>query len=166
MVELEITSDFGDFLRLVEKSRKKVDDLRPALESMSIRWFRSNKGIFLLKSKGGYEDDLSKKYKVLKERAVGFVYPMLKFTGGLEDSLTNMGNEHAYKQFIGKKGVEIGTTIPYASFLQDGTKFMPARPPVLLGAEKQATVEQGKNIEEWSRILVGFVGESLGVKFI
>ena len=166
MVKLEVTQDFNEFIKLVEASQKKVGDLRPALESMAIRWFRSNKALFLLQSKGGYENDLSDKYKILKERAVGFVYPMLKFTGDLEDSLTNMGNEHAYKQFVGKKGIEVGTTVPYAFFLQEGTKFMPPRPPVLLGVEKQATVEQGKNIEEWSRILLGFVGETIGERLI
>lgn len=165
VVKAEFKPDFDDFIKLMRRAEKRVGDLRPALESMAVRWFRSNNALFTLQSKGGYENDLSDDYKILKDKKVGFIYPIGKFSGRLEKSLTQMGSSEAIKQFIGKNGIEVGTSTPYSGFLQEGTKFMPARPPVMLGSEKQASVPQSKNIEEWMRILRGFVGETLGEKW-
>jgi phage gpG-like protein len=57
--------------------------------------------------------------------------PLLVASGRLLESLVNpLSPEHVEEVTPHTDGYEImfGTTVPYAAFLQNGTRFMPARP--------------------------------------
>ena len=128
--------NYGSFDKMITdyiavfKSAKK-----PFSAILSYWWKWNDTNIFGLKGAGKYED-LSEGYKDFKENAVGFIYPILKFDGVLQESI--IGNQSPYSVAIIKDDeLVMGTTAetadgaPYALYLQRGTKNMPARPPII-----------------------------------
>ena len=55
-------------------------------------------------------------------------------TGALRESLVNVGGEGNIAD-ANERGLVFGTEVPYAGFLQEGTRRMPARPPVGMSEE-------------------------------
>lgn len=124
-------------------------------------WFKSNKSIFTLKSKGQY-DDLSQKpffafwetghlykffkggYKEYKQEKYGSAYPILKATGALEKSITDASDVNSINLIVNKTALYLGSRIPYGIYHQspDTRTKIPFRPFVLLGVEQVATSEQ------------------------
>lgn len=64
-------------------------------------------------------------------RARGNAHPILHETAALEESLTKPGAADAVKE-ITALSLTVGTSVRYASYHQDGTSRMAARPPVVL----------------------------------
>ena len=151
MVKTGVQVDPGkQFEKAIKKALKKVDNLKPAFDTMSDEYFQTNKSIFALKGTGLYAD-LSKKplyafwlrkndnavvknngskffkggYKQLKTFKYGKPYPILKAEGTLEKSLTDKNDSNAIK-IITKKTMILGTKAkskkgaPYPIFLQKG----------------------------------------------
>lgn len=145
----------------LKKLQRKSDDLTIPLTLITKDWFKSNRAIFALTGPGKYED-LSDGYKKSKRRDVGFVYPILRRSGDLERSLTLPGDKSSIAQIINKKVLILGTSDRTAVFHQAGTKKMPSRPPVLLGAEQVSPPGINRRTEAWVKILEDYFTQMLG----
>lgn len=148
---------FRDFLA---RSAQKVGNFTIPFTLITKDWFKSNRAIFALAGPGKY-DDLSEKYKDQKQKAVGFIYPILKRSGKLEQSLTNPGDSASIAQIINKTILILGTKDRTAVWHQGGTKKMPARPPVLLGAEQVSPPELNRRRDAWYKIIESYVEQVL-----
>tara|TARA_A100001201_G_scaffold143527_1_gene145583 strand:- start:899 stop:1516 length:618 start_codon:yes stop_codon:yes gene_type:complete len=109
-------------------------------------------------------------YKDLKKKTHGFIYPILKASGALERSLTIPTDPNTVASVINKKTLILGTMVtsekgaPYPAFLQFGTKFMPARPYLVVGTEKgkwakSRTIQRRK--QRWIELLEKYCADSL-----
>lgn len=71
--------------------------------------------------------------------------PILVFDGDLRDSMTKVNNG-VYE--VWNRGFVVGTAVPYATYHQNGTPTMPARP--LLGSPRRSdTRELTKILQRW-----------------
>ncbi len=135
------------FRKSVTDALSKVSDLSLIFQIIGVSWFKSNKAIFALRGPGKFAD-LTDRYKLLKQAKRGFVYPILRASGALEDSLTDPGNSDAVFN-VDAKSLILGTRKPYAIFLQGGTSRMKARPHVLIGAEQTGPEEFNERRKAW-----------------
>ena len=138
---------YANFLRGIRGASRDVDDLSIPLNEIANRFQESRKFIFDKKRKGpGSYDDLSPRYKNVKRRKHRFIYPILRATGRLGRSLTKKGGESIRE--VGPRSLTMGTTVPYAQPLQEGTSFMRARPFLFWGPEspEHATGELGDKL--------------------
>jgi len=138
----------------LERAKRATEDLRLPLGLIRADFYKSEKSIFRLKSPGQY-DDLNAEYKKAKAREVGFVYPILKRTGRLEESVTSPSSPDSNSYIINKDTLVIETKVPYAIYHQEGTSKMPRRPFFIIGPEspKHATSEMQGRLERWLNIL-------------
>lgn len=146
----------GAFRDAISEAISKVSDLRIPYTLLVKSWFQGNKAIFALKGPGKYKD-LKLSTKKAKIREHGSAYPILKNSGALEQSLTEPTDSDSIAVISGKYTLILGTKKSYAPFLQYGTKFMPARPVVLWGAEQTAPAELNKRVETWIEIVNNYV---------
>ncbi len=159
----------GSFKRALREAGKKSSDLRVPFKLITMSFYRTNKVLFTLKSKGPFED-LNKDYKNEKTAKYGFIYPILKATGALERSITNPTDPNTVSSVLNKTTLILGTKLtseegaPYPAFLQFGTKFMPARPYLVVGTEKgkwaqSKTIRRRK--QRWMEVLEKYCADSL-----
>lgn len=148
-----------EFANAVKKTLAEVSDLTIPFKLITKSWYQSNKFIFNVKSGPGKYEDLSEAYKRKKQALVGFVYPVLKLYGKLEKSLTNPGDANTIALILNRQTLILGTKVPYAGYLQGGTSRMPARPPVLIGAESTAPPELNQRRQLWIQTLENYVLE-------
>ena len=83
--------------------------------------------------------------------------PLLVRTGALRDSLTTPGAAGSVEELDGGS-LTLGTRLPYAMFLQLGTRRMPARPLIVLSDERS---------QRWTEIISSAIEEKtalLGTK--
>lgn len=163
MVSVEIANKEA-FNRGLERARNSVSDLRVPLNLIAIDFYKSQKSIFDSNRKGpGQYADLSQAYKAAKMKEVGFVYPILKRTGLLEESVTNAASTNGGYVIINKDTLVFTTRVPYAEYLQNGTSKMPARPFFLVGPEapRYATSQMQGRMGRWLNILNDFVIQKL-----
>jgi len=156
MSGLEIVFYDKKLFKMFKKARDYGLDLRPVFKEIQLSWYKGNKAIFDLKSAGKYAD-LSFDYKFDKAKKYGFVYPILRASGALEKSLTVLDSVNA----INKQYMIVGTSVDYAGFLQSGTRYMPARPPVLMGPEIVAPAPIKKRQELWVKMIRDYIKMSL-----
>lgn len=133
--------EYDEFSVMIDDFIKIFGSAKAPLTSLMTYWHSWNKAnIFDLKSPGKYED-LSEAYKVYKNRILGWIYPVLKFNGVLENSLTTRNGWYSIAE-VGDDYLIMGTNAqtrkgaPYALYLHGGTKKMPARPVVLKSPEQ------------------------------
>ena len=144
--------------KAILKASKKVEDLTVPLTLMTREWYKSNRSIFDKRRKGpGKYEDLSPKYKIIKEAKYGFTYPILRASGRLAESMTSPQSPESINRIINKKALELGTSTPYASYLHFGTKKMPARPLALIGAEQVAPKLINQRLENWVKLMEDWV---------
>lgn len=143
------------FQQAIKDALSKVNDLTVPFTLMTKSWFQSNKAIFALKGPGKYTD-LSPNYKKQKQKAVGFIYPILKRNGALEASLTQGGDSNAISYIINKTTLVLGTKVPYAAKHQFG-EGVPRRPFMFIGAEQTAPEEINRRRDAWIAILQDYV---------
>ena len=161
----------GSFKRALREAGKKSSDLRVPFKLITMSFYRTNKVLFTLKSKGPF-DDLSDDYQDEKAAKYGFIYPILKASGALEKSITNPTDPNTVSSVLNKKTLILGTKLtsggeenaPYPAFLQFGTKFMPARPYLVVGTEKgkwaqSKTIRRRK--QRWMEVLEKYCADSL-----
>ena len=159
----------GSFKKALRKAGKISSDLRVPFKLITMSFYRTNKVLFTLKSKGPF-DDLSNNYKEEKAEKYGFIYPILKATGALERSITNPTDSNTVASVLNKTTLILGTKLtskkgaPYPAFLQFGTKFMPARPYLVVGTEKgrwaqSKTIRRRK--QRWIEVLGKYCADSL-----
>lgn len=142
------------------KVAKEVEDLRVPLAIISKQWFKSNNAIFSLSGYGKYAK-FSSQYESQKVKKYGGI-KVLRASGKLQKSLTSPSDRFAVNQILNKKILIVGTKVvskngaPYAIYLQNGTKSMPARPPVLFGNEQVAPSSTNNRIKIWEQTLLDY----------
>lgn len=175
------------FVAQLERAKSVCDDLRIPFGQIVKDFHRSEKAIFQLKGPGQYPDFKGKKvketwktpgnpamrtrageltaYQNFKKRAAGFVYPLLKFSGKLEDSVTGEGSGSIVE--IGKQTLAIGTSVRYGVYHQsdDTRSKIPLRKFLFVGPE---SVKYASNkdltgrLERWNNILNTFILRKMG----
>jgi phage gpG-like protein len=113
MVEIEIKG-FESLNDAIKRLRRGVKDLRPLFEQFSQDFYKQEKKVFNLKSRGKYKN-LSKEYRKIKKKKYGFIYPILFAEGRLAASLLDRGNAEAVN-YINETSFIIGTSVPYAVY--------------------------------------------------
>jgi hypothetical protein len=145
--------DFPKFQKRIEDAYKAVGDLSAPFTAITNDWYKDNQQIFQLGGSGMYPDFVGKRddqdirlhtnprakhlqpgltaYMRRKEAAVGFIYPLLKFSGRLATSILDPTGDGAY-HIIGKKNMAVGTEVKYAIYHQSSLprKKMPYRPMI------------------------------------
>lgn len=159
----------ADFEKFVNRALEITKDLKIPFAIISADFYKSEKRIFKLRSKGGYADltdnPEGKGYKSWKRRKLGSAYPILKLTGELEKSITTPNGEGSIF-FLSKTQLIMGTNIrnkkgaPYGRFLQEGTKKMAARRFVFIEGRGKS-YPQGKEFqgryERWTRTIGEYI---------
>lgn len=173
-VEVDVNDEIKSKLR--EAARLGLNLTLP-FTMFAKSWFQSNKSIFALKGPGQYPDyggfnpneilygttTRRMAAKKRKQREVGFVYPMMKRTGLLEDSLTNPSHNQAINLIVNKNALYLGTRVKYAPFHQSpaARTKMPFRPVVFLGVEQVAPTEHRNNTTRMINYLDRHIQDSL-----
>lgn len=157
MIRFQVDPD-QKFAKAVEEAAKAVGDLRIPLGLIATSFFKSNKAIFSLGGPGQYAD-LSALYKKQKQKKYGFIYPIFRAKGALEESLTNQSGQGAISKIVGNVSLMVGTSIPYAIFHQSNQprKRLPFRPVVMIGSEQQAPPELNQRREIWIETMKNYV---------
>lgn len=154
------------FRKALDKAAKISDDLRIPFTLIASDFYRSQRAIFSLKSPGQYPD-LSDSYKPQKEKAVGFLYPILKRNGFLETAASVQNGPGNITQ-IGETELIMGVDggrVPYAIYHQSDSsrKKIPLRKFLFIGPEAKefASSEQQGRLERWMGIIEGFLAQKL-----
>ncbi len=102
-------------------------------------------------------------YQYFKERKKGMKkgYPLLKFGGDLEESVTKMGGTGNITE-IEKQRLELGTTVPYAEYHNSDAPRakIPLRKMLFIGPESKEFAgdkDFSGRLERWNNILNDFV---------
>lgn len=111
-----IVENDEDFKKALDRLATVTNDFRIPFGLISKEFYQGNKKVFSLKSAGKYPD-LDEKYKKMKKREVGFIYPILVKSGRLASSLLGPGDGEAIRK-IGKQELQLGSSNPYLKFHQ------------------------------------------------
>lgn len=168
------------FLEAVEEAKKYAADLTDPLHRIGRQWMRTNKNFFrqspgmfadLSNGRGGqkvrgFGDKRTGEkgggiggYKLAKQRRWGFIYPILRASGALERSLTVPGDPNNLFEILNRETLILGTRAVsrdganYPAFLNNGTRYMPARNFLTISELTQAA---------WIRELKEFIGAAWG----
>ena len=158
-----------DFQRRLDKLGTATNDFRIPFRLISSDFYRSQKQLFNLSGPGLYED-LSDNYWPQKQKKLGFIYPiLLGETGDLSDS--TLGRNHRYSIFfLGRKELQIGTSVPYGKYHQSdkvGQGIIPQRKFVFItGGAGDKSKDSGINgrRERWISIIDTHVDQLLSGK--
>lgn len=160
----------------------KISDLTVPLTLISQSWFKSNLAIFQLIGPGRYADYLPgmddkrpSPYEVQKIKELGSQYPMLKYSGKLERSITDPSATGAISQILNRASLLLGTNVtnkkgaPYALFVSKGFfarsgRYVPARPAVLYGSEQVSPSGLNSRVDAWVMILGNWAAAQTGAK--
>lgn len=136
---VKYTINSEEFDKAVKDALKNITDLTPAFIQISREFYKTQRAIFSLKSAGKYVDFVGKKiaqtwqepgrpdkrtrngtytaYQWHKEKENGLKkgYPLLKYTGTLEKSLTNPNDPNTIN-VITKKSIVMGTSVEYGVY--------------------------------------------------
>jgi hypothetical protein len=159
-----IVENDEDFKKALDRLAATTNDFRIPFGLIAKEFYQSNKKIFSLKSAGKYPD-LSPKYKIAKQREVGFVYPILLKTGALAASLLKP-NANGSVRTIRKQELLLGTRIPYAKFHQSDeprTKI-PLRKVVFIDGgplETSSGASTSGRRESWLNIINDYILDTL-----
>jgi phage gpG-like protein len=145
-----------EFQRKIDSLGRATADFRIPFRLISSDFYRSQKQLFGLKSRGLY-DDIEKRTKAFKLRHVGFIYPILKLTGDLADSTlgpSNFGSVY----FISRQSLSIGTSIDYGKYHQSDKprSVIPQRKFIFItGGAGDESADSGINgrRERWTNII-------------
>lgn len=160
------------FKKALDDALTKVSDLRIPFKLISNDFYKSQRAIFMLQSKGQYPDfgginptaEKTEKAKWAKFRRCGFIYPLLV---GRENRLmdsTTTPNHMDSINIIGKKSLIIGTKTPYGVYHQSdlARKKIPLRKFLFIGPEasRYATSQQMGRLQRWVKTINDYVFEA------
>lgn len=168
-----------EFKRLLEEAKEKISDFRIPFGLIANHWYRGNRKLFTLKSEGlypvlgglnprgtviyrGLPTTKQERAEVEKSEAVGFIYPLLKRSGRLEQSLSSR-NAPGAEFFIGRQSLVMGTKVPYAKFHQSDRQprtRLPQRKMIFIDggpAEKAKDAVISGRIQAWQNIMNDYV---------
>jgi len=128
--------NYTEFNKMIDDFLKIFGSAKVPLTSVLTYWHKWNEtNIFGLSGPGKYKD-LTEAYKDFKEAAVGFIYPILKFDGVLEKSLTTRNSAYSVVELT-DTSLLMGTSAvskkgkPYPLYLNNGMGNNPVRPVVI-----------------------------------
>lgn len=170
------------FKRGLKRLAQATDDFRIPFGLIGRHWYRGNKKIFGLASRGlypgfgGFKPSEKIQFKgqpttrreaaeVTKSEEVGFIFPLLKRSGALEASLSSRSAKGAVF-FAGKHDLLMGTKIGYAIFHQSDKKrfTLPQRKVIFISggpAEKaKDSVVSGRR-EAWLNLINDHINQIL-----
>lgn len=155
MISIQVQDE--KLLAQLKRAQENAVDLKIPFKLIQESWFKTNRAIFSLSGPGKYMD-LKESTKRYKTKKLGSPYPILRMSGRLEKTLIQYGDtaNKIYSDYM-----LLGSSIPYAKFLQSGTKFMPARPPVFAGGEAAAPDDIKKRVNIWTKIVSDYITRSL-----
>jgi hypothetical protein len=123
---IENNEAFGQALNRLGKA---TSDFRIPFRLIASDFYRSNRKLFTLQSRGLYQDlapaigiegnpTTTSNYKQQKKKKVGFVYPILVGkTRVLSNSI--LGKNNSYSIFsLGRQSLEMGSSVPYGKYHQ------------------------------------------------
>lgn len=143
------------FKAAIERASAACDDLRVPFGLILKDFYRSEQAIFQLGTRGQYPE-ISPKYAKRKQTKYGFVYPLLKASGGLSKSVLQPNAEGSIAE-IRMKELMFGTSIPYAKYHQsdEPRKKIPLRKFLFIGPEAPefATSDQVGRATRWLNIM-------------
>lgn len=162
---------------LFTEAGKAISDLRIPFRLIAADFYRSNRKLFTLQSKGLYQDlapsagqdgnpTTRSNYKAQKQRKLGFVYPILVGeTRELSNSILGRNNKWSHFS-VGKRDLEMGTTVPYGKYHQSDLprSRMPLRKFVFIDggpADKSADSSINGRRERWFNIMKTHVNQVL-----
>lgn len=140
VVDAQVLHD-EDLMRELRAMRRRARNLAPAFRRFAESFRRYNESHFATEGVTGLRRrwaPLSPDYAAWKFSVVGD-RPILQLTGSLHDSLT--GTEMDIEE-IGPREATFGTANDVAIFHQRGTRFMPARPPLVVNQFLIAELER------------------------
>ncbi len=168
----------------LKRATAVVSDLRIPFTEMAKEFAQSRKSIFKLTSAGQYPDFKGPKigdtwktpghpqlrirdgkktaYQDWKFRKYGFEYPLLKATGKLEQSITEVGAPGNIT-YITEKTLTLGTSVEYGIFHQsdESRSKIPLRKFLFLDGEADGGAQSGI-LAKFNNILNSFILRSLG----
>lgn len=152
------------FRDAVKRALETASDLRIPFTLILSDFYRSERAIFSLKSPGQYPDYKNggpeSRYAKLKNKEVGFKYPLLVRKGALAASLLSPGANGSIAE-ITPTSLTIGTQIPYGIYHQsdEPRSKIPLRKFLFIGPEASqfATSDQQGRPERWLNIMNDFV---------
>lgn len=143
----------------LQRAQDAVGDLKIPFGLILADFYKSEQAIFNLKSAGQYPE-ISDKYGKIKQKKVGFAYPLLVRTGRLSASVLGPQNPGSIA-VIGQTSLVFGTNVEYGIYHQsdDPRQKIPLRKFLFIGPEapRFATSEQMGRLERWNNILNDYV---------
>lgn len=153
------------FKRAVDRALATTKSLKIPFTLIANDFYKSERAIFTLGSKGQYPD-LADSTKKQKSRAGRSPYPILVRSGILSDSLLSSGAAGSLL-IIGDRSLVLGTQVKYGIFHQSDRprSKIPLRKFLFIGpeAKKFATSDQVGRLGRWMNILNDFVLKKLEV---
>lgn len=128
----------------------RAKDARPAFRVLAEQFRRSEELLF--EAEGGGEWPPLKLATIEQKASRGLRPEILQATGALKDSLTRREAEGA-TEYMTPEELVFGTALttesgaPYPFFHQEGTRYMPSRPPLIVYAAQ--LVISTKVIQSW-----------------
>lgn len=191
---VKYTVNSEEFDKAVKDALKNITDLTPAFIQISREFYKTNRAIFTLKSAGKYVDFVGKKiaqtwqdpgrpekrtrngtytgYQWFKERTKGFKkgYPLLKYTGRLEQSIINPSSPDTIN-VITKKSVVLGTSVEYGVYHnsdESRKSNLPMRPFLFL--DPSTTIWAGnqqfsRRNEAWVKAIETYTRRAMGAMY-
>lgn len=124
-IEFEVSGDV-QLSRDLDRWASAVEDPGPAFEAMADDFLEIEARQFA--SEGGNSGGWAPLAPSTVRRR-GSAHPILFQTGRLQQSLTSAGARDSVRR-VTADSLEVGTSVPYARFHQQGTARMPRRRPV------------------------------------
>jgi len=150
------------FAKVLERVGDDLQDWRPFWEQVAIPFFhRWELEDFVVEGgrSGASWQSLSDPYAAWKRRHFPGAGILVR-TGALKASLADAGASDAITRSQPTQ-LEVGTTVPYAKYLQGGTSRMPARPPLRVNEDFARAMGQAMRTyvqETWRRRRADVVG--------
>lgn len=156
------------FRDAINRAQQACADLRVPFGLILSDFYKSEKSIFGLKSPGKYPDFKNggpeSRYAKLKQKEVGFKYPLLVKTGALAASLLSKNAPGSIAQ-ITYNSLTVGTAIQYGIYHQSDQPRhrIPLRKFLFIGPEAPtfATSEMQGRPERWFNIMNDYVLKSI-----
>lgn len=160
------------FARALKHAGENVSNLTTPLNLIRNDFYKSQKAIFMLSGPGKYPD-LQPETKKKKEFYIGSAYPILRFSGQLEKSVTDKNDMNAVNDILGKKTLLLGTLVEYGVYHQSDKPrrkapnragpWIPQRKFFFIGPEAPsvATDEQMGRLKRWMAIMADYVTKAI-----
>lgn len=133
---VKVTLNDGGLVATLENMVQKTKDFNPLLKMFQVLMIRSFDLNFRLEGRPTKWAPL-KKATIKRKKSTG----ILKDTGRLRlSTMSVMSTDNVTK--FSSDSLVMGSTVPYARYLQEGTKHMPARPFIVIQEEDASEMER------------------------